>query len=276
MKIKTLLVFIVFLLFGHVRSSLAISYPQPTGYVNDFAQVFSSEFNSQLENRLSQFESDTQNEIAVLTVTSLEGQTVEQYATAIFDRWQIGKKSQDNGLLLLISPNDREVRIEVGYGLESVINDGRAGEIIRNQITPAFREQDYEKGTQNAIDQILEFLGSGTLEEAPAPASSPNFAWILFIFIYAASFMARTKSWYLGGVIGFFLGYILGHIWAIISLSIFGLVLDYILSKNYRHLKSSSKPTDFWHSTGGFKSSGGGFGGFGGGRSGGGGASGKW
>src|SRR3990170_5163094 len=133
----------VFLL---AKFSLAAVYPAPIGYVNDFAGVLSQEMENSLEDRLSSFTASTSNEIAVVTLSSLEGETVEGAAVKLFEEWGIGDKDKDNGVLLLVAINDRQMRIEVGYGLEPVLTDSRSGNIIRDQITPLFKAGNYEGG----------------------------------------------------------------------------------------------------------------------------------
>jgi uncharacterized protein len=273
---------------------LAQDFPQPVGYVDDFAEMLSSDFRDSLEENLSQFEEETSVEIAVVTINSLEGTYIEDYAVRLFEQWGIGKKEADNGLLLLIAKEDREFRIEVGYGLEPIITDGRAGKILREQMTPAFKEGDYDQGVKLAVEKIEDYIRSG--EPPPAETTgelsekAPPFVFFLImtfiIFIYTSAFLARSKSYWAGGVIGGILGMIFGLIigglmalvFSALGLGLIGLLLDYILSKNYKALKAKKKSTGFFSSWGGFSSGGGGggFGGFSGGSSGGGGASGGW
>jgi uncharacterized protein len=272
---------------------LAQDFPQPTGFVNDFAEILSPQFRQSLEEDLVEFEKETQTEIAVVTVNSLAGNSLEDYAVRLFEDWKIGKKGQDNGLLLLIAKEERQIRIEVGYGLEPIITDGRAGRIIREQMRDPFRKEDYDQGVKLAIDKIKEYIYSGeppsNIEETRNDLAIfiPFFIIAFLIFVYSSSFLARTKSFLAGGVLGGILGGILGFligslvalIFSVIGLGLFGLILDYILSKNYQKLKKKGKSAGFFSSWGGFSSgggSGGGFGGFGGGSSGGGGASGGW
>ncbi len=271
----------------------AQDFPEPGGYVNDFAQMFSSDYRQSLEQELNDFENETTTEIAVVTIDSLEGGSIEDYAIRLFEQWQIGKKEKDNGLLILISKEDRKIRIEVGYGLEPIITDGRAGKIIREQMRPAFREEDYDQGVRLAIGQIEDYIRSG---EAPVGTEAvqekaSNILPLIIIggiaLIYISSFLARSKRIWPGGVIGGAMGGILGLIIGTIiafvllvaGLSLFGLLLDYLLSKNYKKLKKAKKPTSFWGSWGGFSGGGrggGGFGGFSGGGGGGGGATSSW
>lgn len=288
---------VILCLFNQVATSRALDFPQPQGYVNDFADILSSETQETLEQKLTQFDQDFSIEIALVTIKSLEEITIEDYAVRLFEDWKIGKKDKDNGVLLLIAPHERELRIEVGYGLEPTLTDSKAGRIIRNIITPEFKKDDYNTGVVNGVEAIIEIAHGETVDlgEEPAPDSEseggPSF--ILFIIIitflsYLASFLARSKSFWLGGVIGGALGTVLGSVFAslpttmmAVFLGLLGLIFDYILSKNYKQRKSKGLPTSWRRSGGGFfgagksgKSSG--FGGFGGGSSGGGGASGKW
>ncbi|MDZ4229325.1 MAG: TPM domain-containing protein, partial [Patescibacteria group bacterium] len=128
------------------RVALAAAFPQPVGYVNDFAEIISPAVEARLEAELESFTASTSNELAVVTLKSLEGDTVDNTAVALFEQWGIGQKGKDNGVLLLIAPNERELRIEVGYGLEPILTDSRTGTIRRDVITPKFKQDDYEGG----------------------------------------------------------------------------------------------------------------------------------
>lgn len=276
--------------------TLAVSYPQPTGYVNDFAQIYSEQFRQSLEQDLSDFEKQTTVEISVATIATLEGEPIEDYAVELFDRWNIGQQGKDNGLLLLIAKEDREMRIEVGYGLEPTIPDGFAGEVIRAKIIPAFGDANYEVGTQEAVDTLQARILGEEVMFPPAPEVGkpapdipilPLLFFGYFLLTYLASYLGRTKEIWpgaaiggiLGAVGGFFLAAAIGVILGAVFFGLFGLLLDFLLSRNFQYRKSHGLPTTFWGSGGGFSSGrgfGGGFGGFGGGRSGGGGASGRW
>jgi len=288
--------FLIVFLLGFFLVSLPIwaqDFPEPTGHVNDFAQLLSSDYRQSLEQELVDFEEETTAEIAVVTIESLEGDSIEEYAVRLFEQWGIGKKEKDNGLLILIAKEDREMRIEVGYGLEPVITDGRAGRIIREKMRPAFREENYDQGVQLAVRQAEEYIRSdeppsgGEAVQEKISFALPLIIFAIIILIYISAFLARSKRFWPGGVIGGVMGGILGLILGktvtllalITSLGLLGLILDYILSKNYKKLNKAKKPTSFWRSWGGFSGGGGGgggFGGFGGGSSGGGGASGGW
>ena len=133
----------------------AQSFPKPTGRVNDFASVIDSATEADLDRQIDQLEQKTSSEIAVVTVNSLDGMSVEEYANKLFKQWGIGQAKQDNGVLVLVAPNDRAMRIEVGYGLEGVLPDGLAGEVIRDQFTPKFRNSDYSGGIKDGVDRLV-------------------------------------------------------------------------------------------------------------------------
>jgi uncharacterized protein len=146
---------------------------KPAGYVSDFAGLLEEPAKSALEGLLFRTEQETSAEISVVTVASLDGRDIEGYAAELFEKWKIGKKDKDNGVLLLVAPNERKVRIEVGYGLEGVLPDGLAGEIIREQMTPAFKRGDYAAGLLAGTERIVRIVRqeepAGTAEEKNAP-----------------------------------------------------------------------------------------------------------
>ena len=217
----------------------AQTFPSSQGYVSDFAGLLSPASKAQLEARLSQLEKETTVEIAVVTIKSLEGHSVEDYASRLFEQWGVGKKGKDNGVLFLVAAEDREVRIEVGYGLESVITDGRAGRILDNDVVPHFKNGDYETGILSGVGAIEIYARGGT---SPEPAQGRGFPGWLLVVIFALFF---------GGII------------AIIVLSAKGII------KSSGGKGGSSLGGHSSHRSSGSRS-------FGGGRSGGGGASRKW
>jgi uncharacterized protein len=141
-----------------IATPLLAGFPSPQGRVNDFAGVLDAGAKSHLLDRIHEVESKTTAEIAVVTVPSLDGMTVEDYANKLFLKWGIGKKKQNNGLLVLVCPPERKVRIEVGYGLEQTINDGLAGSVIRAYFIPAFKKGDFAGGITAGVDQLAKFI----------------------------------------------------------------------------------------------------------------------
>ena len=146
----------VFLLALHARLLAAPLTPQ--GSVSDFANLLTPETKTALQALLRDTEQQTTAEIAVVTVPSLDGETVEQYANRLFKEWGIGKKGVNNGVLVLVAPTERKVRIEVGYGLEPVLPDGLAGEIIRTDFLPQFKNGDYPRGILDGVRHVSDIV----------------------------------------------------------------------------------------------------------------------
>jgi len=266
----------------------------PSGFVNDFAGVLSVEQKQQLEQKLSDFEKSAGNEISIAIIKSLDGDTVENFSVKLFEDWKIGKRGKDNGTLILVAVEDRQTKIEVGYGLEGFLTDAQSFWIINNEMIPAFRDNDFYGGLNAATDKIISAIGGEVIsEENPAPKANVNYfnlaAFVIFVFVWLGSILGRSKSWWAGGVVGGVAGIIIGFIkgflyFGIISLAVLvplGLLFDFIASKTYSKSKLQGKVPPWWIGGGGFGSGSkgggfGGFGGFGGGSSGGGGASGRW
>ena len=148
------------------------AFPRPSGHVNDFAQVLTADDRAYLENFLRTLERDTTAEVVVVTVTSLDGLTIEEYANRLFADWGIGTKTKDNGVLLLVAPAERKVRIEVGYGLEGSLPDGLAGEIIRTAIVPEFQQGNMRRGIGRGLDRISRVV-RGDAAAVTAVTSAP-------------------------------------------------------------------------------------------------------
>jgi len=282
-------------------SAHAYSSPgKPTGFVNDYVGLLSAEQKSALETKLDQFAQETSNEIAVAIIDSLgNDETIETYAVKLFEDWGIGSAKNDNGLLFLIAVSDRQMRLEVGYGLEGALPDLTAYQIINNILSPAFKNGEYYSGLNQAIEAAM----AATRGEYEPVASSKKLNFlsnlsvdiILFLIFFIFSllsalhrYLAKSKHWWEGGVIGFVLGLIIALIFfrALMALLIslpfilaaFGFLMDYLVSRVLPQPKDrTGRNGGFWIFPGGRGgSSGGGFGGFGGGFSGGGGASGRW
>ncbi|HVT75078.1 MAG TPA: TPM domain-containing protein [Candidatus Paceibacterota bacterium] len=275
-----------------IPASAALAYANPgpaTGYVNDFAQLLPGDRRAALEAKLSNLHSETGAEVVVATVKSLGGDTVENFAAKLFEDWGIGRKDVDNGILVLVATEDRDMRIEVGYGLEPVVTDADASLIVRNIVIPAFRKDDYAGGLDAATDQIIGLIKNDpeavTWSEDAARADSPFLStgfivFALFVAFRTLIFMARSKSWWLGGVLGGGLGLIfIQTLLGVVGCVLGGLLVDFLLSRYAgTWFKDHNGPGGPWFfgGFGGGGRGGGGFGGFGGGSSGGGGASGRW
>jgi len=133
---------------------LAQALPQPQNYVEDKANVINEKDEADINGVLRELEQKTTAQFIVLTVDTLNGQNIEAYSVAVAQGWKLGQKGKDNGVLLLVAVNDREYRIEVGYGLESVLPDGLVGQIGRDKMVPRFKAGDYGGGIRNAALDI--------------------------------------------------------------------------------------------------------------------------
>jgi uncharacterized protein len=185
-----------------VRAAL----PAPGGYVNDFASVLDDDAEEYLEGFLAMLERDTSAEVVVATVASLDGMTVEDYANRLFAEWRIGQSAADNGVLLLVAPRERAVRIEVGYGLEPVLPDGLAGEIIRTEILPEFRAGNTPRGIGRGLNRISEIVRAATPAATTTPPNQtgdlpppwfivPFFTTFVLFGSFAAGLGLRTRTY---------------------------------------------------------------------------------
>lgn len=285
-------------------SARAYSSPgKPTGFVNDFAGKLNADQKNSLETKIKGFSASTSNEISVVIIKSLDGDTIENYANKLFADWKIGEDKKDNGVLVLISINDKKMRIEPGYGLEGALPDITCGQIITKTMRPAFQAGDYYKGIDGAVDNIISATkGEYTADEGAANDGALkhiSFELIFWLIIIGLSvlnglwrYLAKSRSWWQGGIIGLIVGLFITLIFfrTVVYLivipivcTLFGFGSDYLVSRVLPKPKPPRRGGPgggFWIGGGGSGfgggSSGGGFGGFGGGSSGGGGASGGW
>ena len=152
------------ILLATAPAAAQLGVPALTGRVVDTADMLSAEVEAVLTERLAAHEDSTGNQIAVLTIPSLRGEVLEPYATEVFRTWGLGDAEANNGVLLLVARDDRKIRIEVGYGLEGAIPDVLAARIIRNEMTPRFRDGDAEGGTLAAVDALITAAEGGALD----------------------------------------------------------------------------------------------------------------
>ena len=276
-----------------------ISPGAPASYVNDFAHVLGTETRQTLESELTQFDASTTNQIAVAIIPSLKDDYIENYAVKLFEEWKIGTKKNNNGVLLVVAVAEHKLRIEVGYGLEGALPDSLAQKIIDDEMTPRLRDGDYNGAIASAVHAIMSAT-RGEYTGSQQHSSASILQWLydnstflifvpIFIFQFLASILARSRSWWAGGIIGIVFAIAVGFfapldtVFTLILATLFGgfgFVFDYIVSNAYHSAKNSDSIPPWWAGGGGFGgssgSSSGGFGGFGGGSSGGGGASGSW
>lgn len=298
---KIILAVLVALALSFWNAFAYVSPGAPTGYVNDYTGTLSTQTKAELENLLKSFKESGAGEISVAMISSLGGDTIDNYALSLGREWGIGQKGKDNGALLLIAKDDRELRIEVGYGFEGVLTDIKSSRIIREVVTPRFKEGNYDAGVVNGVKEMVGLLnptlagGAQSIDYTKAPASNTkesNINGFIFfgamVMMWVTSVLARSKSWWAGGVIGgafglvvsSFTGFLFTGAIATGVLVFLGLLFDYFISRSYTKSVGDGTRPPWWTGGGGFGggSSGAGssFGGFGGGSFGGGGASGRW
>lgn len=286
---------------GSLRAAPAApAFPQPTGYVNDFARLLDPSARSSLDARLARHDRETGNQIAIAIFPDLGGVPISDFTVGLEEAWKVGRRGKDNGILLLVALQERQVRIEVGYGLEGKVTDADAGAIIRQIIAPAFRDGRYADGLSGAVDALTGLIGGAGATPAsgqppaalppapPRPVRAPSgglgllpvILFLAFIGLSLAASRAGTRRCPRCGTPmqpseGRADG--LGHVYQAWACPKCG----------YREKRFHRRPAGgmipmgpVWlggggWGTGGF-SGGGGFGGFGGGASGGGGATGGW
>ena len=243
--------FVVVGLLLAIATSLALNFPALTGRVVDQANIIAPATRASIEQKLAELESKSGIQIAVATVNSLEGQDIESYANELFRTWKLGEKTKNNGVLLLVAPNERRVRIEVGYGLEKTLTDALSKVIIANAITPRFKAGDFSGGVSRGVDDIITVLTTDASEWEQRPSLRLD-----------KQQPTDPGSW-------------------LLLLALFVLITLLIVSPTFRLVFFSSLANASVGSGGGYSGGGGGYsggGGFsgGGGSSGGGGASGSW
>jgi uncharacterized protein len=287
-------------------ATAAKEVPFLSGRVVDEAGLLSAAARQRIDGELAALERETGDQVAVLIVQSLGGEPVEDYSVKVAQTWKLGQKGRDNGILLLISRDDRKLRIEVGYGLEGALTDLRSNEIIDQVIRPRFRQGDFEGGVEQGVDAIVKVLHGQPLPAqaaAPAAGAMPIGGRILFglvfllvvgVFSLIALATRGAQSWFLYVfLIPFYLAFPFAFAGPVVAVGLTGLwLIGFPIVKALRRgapVPSGKHPGGFWGgiatgtgSGGGFfsgggsgGSSGGGFSG-GGGSFGGGGASGGW
>ena len=238
---------------------------RPTGYVTDLAGILQSQTKTQLEALCTELEQKTGAQMAIVTVNSLEGNDIESYAVDLYKQLGVGNKKSNEGVLLLVAPNDRKYRVEVGYGAEPVINDARAGDAGRLMV-PYLRRGDYNNGVTAAAWQLAKAIAD---DKGVTLSGAPQFRPL------------KKQDDDLGGI----------GIWIVIGIILFVVLLSRSGGSGSNINRRGGGGSGWWigpmmggmgggwrggSGGGGWGGGGGGFGGFGGGMSGGGGASGSW
>ena len=176
-KLSVLVLLLAILATVHV--AWCVEIPYLTGRVNDNAEILSENARILLSEKLKEHEDRTSNQVVVLTINSLQGESIEEYSNIVFNEWELGQKDKDNGILIVVVPNEKRMRIEVGYGLEGTMPDIIASRIIREIMTPRFREGDFDGGITEGALAVINVLEGQELsgaadfnEESDSPSLS--------------------------------------------------------------------------------------------------------
>jgi uncharacterized protein len=190
--------FLVLLLCVVAAGAYALTFPQLTGRVVDDAGILDAATKAALERKLADFETKTTGQLVVVTLKSLQGTSIEDYGYQLGRHWGIGQKEKNTGALLIVAPNERKVRIEVGYGFEGTLTDAVARLIIENSILPRFRVGDFTGGITRGVDDIIQAV-SVDAEEWKArakrrPDDQPGVADLLTILFFVVIFLIIVGS----------------------------------------------------------------------------------
>jgi uncharacterized protein len=145
-----------------IVAAVAVDVPYLTGRVVDNAEILKPAARERVAALAKAHEDKTSDQIAVLTIPTLGGESVEEFAVRVFEAWKLGQKGKDNGVLVVVAPQDRKMRIEVGYGLEGTLTDAAASRIVRNAMTPAFKNGDFDRGIEDGVAAIVAQLEGQT------------------------------------------------------------------------------------------------------------------
>ena len=268
--------------------------PALTGRVVDQAGILSPAVKAELETALAAHENNTTNQVVVVTLESLNGANIEEYSLELGRRWGIGQKGKDNGALLVVAPNDKQIRIEVGYGLEGILTDALSGNIINYYIIPEFKKGDIQNGIKIGTQKIIALLegdesakkeieAQADYEPLEAAALMTGIITLITSGFFGILATRIGLSLLLSGIISLFvnLGFEISDLAGRFAVVLGLFALFFYLTRNMKAGGKGSRGSDYSGSSsssssgGGGRSSGGGFSG-GGGSFGGGGASGRW
>ncbi len=190
-------IFCFFLIGIFCTKAFALSIPHtPDNYINDYAHILSANTINTLNSNLKLYEQKTSNQIVVATFPGKIDVPIEDFSTNLENQWKIGQKNKDNGVILVIFPEDHQLRIEVGYGLEGAIPDALANTIIQQEITPAFKAGDYNKGITAGVRAIMQ-AAKGEYKPASETFTRED-ALTIFFFIIAVLLILFLNK--IGGV----------------------------------------------------------------------------
>lgn len=256
---KRLAPFFMFLCLGWAAVSPAERAPVPylSGRVVDEAEILSATARGRISSMLEAHERATGNQIAVLTINGLGAENIEDFAVRVFESWKLGQRDKSDGVLIVIAPQEHRMRIEVGYGLEGTLTDIAADRIIRNLMTPRFREGNYDVGVEAGLTAVIQLLegkqpasGEGDWAAPPtrasgfhvAPAPLPIAERILIsLFVFGIIGLLTFVGVVTPGSMGWFLYFFLIPFWSMFPLALFGSLAGLIIVGSYAALYPLAK-----------------------------------
>lgn len=264
-----LIVFVFFSLIFSV-SAKELNLPSPNGYVLDQAHVLSPDTVTKINSVVYELDKKTTAQIAVVTLKSLEGKSVEDVSLDIGRKWGVGAKGKNNGMVILVVPSERKLRLEVGYGLEGMITDAHAGRIRDEYMKPYFRQGNYDKGVLMAVyasaDDIAKGYGVKLTNSYSVKFNEPGYKLTepVFVFLFTVGvFVLIIVMWIIASINQMFA-------------NVLAPFVGFLLCRAGSYQNKYNATSDYYSGFSGGSSSGTDFGGFGGGDFGGGGASGDW
>jgi len=274
-----------FALFA-IAAQAALQFPALTGRVVDEAGILSPAARAELDAQLGAHEKATGNQVVVVTLKSLQGDDIADYGYQLGRHWGIGQKGKNNGVLLIVAPNERKLRIEVGYGLEGVLTDAESRIIIERVIQPYFKQGDYDQGIRAGVSAILAALG-GEFQAPPPPTAAggdgQGMYGLLIMALFVGQFLfgavarraSTGKRFLAAGVFGAIAGVIAWLFAGLLVALVIAIVVFLFMLLAGGRMGPGGAGYGNWGSGGWGGGGGGGFSG-GGGSFGGGGASGDW
>ncbi|HSA34867.1 MAG TPA: TPM domain-containing protein [bacterium] len=172
----------------------ALAVPLLTGRVTDHAGILTADAKGRIESKLAALETSDSTQIAVLTVRSLDGDSIEDFSLRVAEGWELGKKRLDNGAILVIAQEDRKLRIEVGYGLEGKLTDAVSGRIIRQVIVPRFRDNDFAGGVEAGVDAMIAATKGEFKAEGGRVTIPDHYALAFFIAFFILIIILRSRG----------------------------------------------------------------------------------
>ena len=189
---------LVMLTFGMTLKAQLPSPPVPPRLVNDYTGTLTASQIEALERKLVAYDDSTSTQILVMLVDDLQGYSIEQYATEIGHSWGVGQKSKGNGAVILVKPKKGSERgqanISPGYGMEEYVTDATAKRIIEYEMIPAFKEDDYYTGIDNAVNVIMDLCSGKFTQDEYADGGEPIPFWLILIFIIALILIFRSGN----------------------------------------------------------------------------------